>query len=305
MRLLRLDSAAGKILSETVLDDRDPETGDNLQVQVRGLNMPVALPDVLSSDGSSVFMRSQRFDLKGIRQESTPEKRHLFCPTGFLDDTWLHRSYWLYGNSFTSGAGGYSRAGRQNPAGRLLVFDDTRVYGYGRKPDYFRWVTPMDYRLFSARLDAEVVNRPRDGNAQPLPRRGGFFGRRSRGGPAGLTALPNTQFTCEWTQETSLYVGAMVKAGQMLFIAGPQDIVDEDDTIKRIGEAAVQTQLAEQSAIWKGERGAVLQAVSAADGTKLAEYELESPPRWDGMAVANGRLYFSTQDGNVLCMESQ
>ena len=115
--------------------------------------------------------------------------------------------------------------------------------------------------------------------------------------------MPNTQFTCEWTQDTSLYVGAMVKAGQTLFIAGPLDIVDEDDTIKRIGEAAVRPQLAEQSSIWKGERGAVLQAVSAAGGTKLAEYELESLPRWDGMAVANGRLYLSTQDGSVLCME--
>jgi hypothetical protein len=80
--LLRLDPATGKMLSETVLDDRDPETGDNLQVQVRGLDMPVALPDVLSSDGGSVFMRSQRFGLKGMRQASTAEKRHLFCPLG-------------------------------------------------------------------------------------------------------------------------------------------------------------------------------------------------------------------------------
>jgi hypothetical protein len=102
------------------------------------------------------------------------------------------------------------------------VFDDSRVYGYGRKPDYFRWVTPLDYRLFSAKLDAEVVNRPRGGNAQsnPFPRRGGFFRGGFRGGPAGLTALPNTQFTCEWTQDTSLYVAAMVKAGQTLFIRG-------------------------------------------------------------------------------------
>ena len=50
------------------------------------------------------------------------------------------------------------QAGRRTPAGRILVFDESSVYGYGRKPDYFRWVTPLDYRLFAAARDAEVVS---------------------------------------------------------------------------------------------------------------------------------------------------
>ncbi|MEA3224833.1 MAG: PQQ-binding-like beta-propeller repeat protein, partial [Planctomycetota bacterium] len=61
MRLLRLDAKTGRKLSETVLDDRDPESGQNLQARVRGLNMPVALPDILSSDGQNLYMRSQAF----------------------------------------------------------------------------------------------------------------------------------------------------------------------------------------------------------------------------------------------------
>ena len=31
---------------------------------------------------------------------------HLFTPTGFLDDNWMHRSYWVWGKYWSSGAGG-------------------------------------------------------------------------------------------------------------------------------------------------------------------------------------------------------
>jgi len=35
----------------------------------------------------------------------------------------------------------------------------------------------------------------------------------------------------------------------------------------------------------------------------LAEYKLDSPPVFDGMTAANERLYISTRDGRLLCME--
>jgi len=52
-----------------------------------------------------------------------------------------------------------------------------------------------------------------------------------------------------------------------------------------------------------GKKGGILWAVSAADGEKLAEYPLDAPPIFDGMAAANGRLYISTTDGNVVCLK--
>ena len=51
LRLWRLDPGTGRVLSETVMDDRDPATGKTIQTYVSWLNMPTALPDVLSSDG--------------------------------------------------------------------------------------------------------------------------------------------------------------------------------------------------------------------------------------------------------------
>jgi len=40
---------------------------------------------------------------------------------------------------------------------------------------------------------------------------------------------------------------------------------------------------------------------AAADGKKLAEVMLESPPAFDGLAVARERIYVSLQNGLLLC----
>ena len=49
-------------------------------------------------------------------------------------------------------------------------------------------------------------------------------------------------------------------------------------------------------------RGGRLLAVSVTDGKTLADYELASPPVFDGLAAARGRLYLSTKIGEVVCM---
>ena len=51
----------------------------------------------------------------------------------------------------------------------------------------------------------------------------------------------------------------------------------------------------------EGRLGGVLCALQADDGRLLAEYTLDSPPVWNGVAAANARLYLSTRDGRVVC----
>ncbi|MHC4156113.1 MAG: hypothetical protein ACYST6_14495, partial [Planctomycetota bacterium] len=105
-------------------------TGYQRKGSVRGTNMPGALPDVLSCDGQSIYMRHNRFDLEG--QPQNPDVPHLFSSAGFLEDSWWHRTYWQVGTSMGSNYGGWPRAGNQVPAGRLLVLDDESIYGFGR-----------------------------------------------------------------------------------------------------------------------------------------------------------------------------
>jgi hypothetical protein len=87
-------------------------------------------------------------------------------------------------------------------------------------------------------------------------------------------------------------------------IAGPPDLVDEQQAFAQRGDPRVRAALGEQDEALQGRKGALLWVVSASNGKKMAEYRLESLPAWDGMAVARGRLYLSTADGNVLCFGS-
>ena len=55
-----------------------------------------------------------------------------------------------------------------------------------------------------------------------------------------------------------------------------------------------------QDALLDGGEGALLWAVDKKTGERLAEYRLPSLPAWDGLAIAGGRLFVTTEDGAVL-----
>jgi len=532
LRLWRVDLATGQVLSETVLDDRDPATGKDLHAYVSWLNMPVGLPDILSCDGRHVYMRSQAFALDGKPRppESFPRtgeghggasfapppnqdagQAHLFSPTGFLDDSWWHRTYWLYGSRFYSGWSAYYLAGKVVPAGRLLVFDDAHVYGFGRKPQYFRWTTPIEHHLFAAgkttpepmsvlpskavrtgavppaeslvrvhvpksdslnpagkpltveawikaeRADGVVLAHggraqgyamylqqgrphftvragdqggtsaaPQQAGTQPIVGRWchlagvltadkqlelyidgqriatamtptfvpsqpmesidigadsqtevvdyqgttgfegpidevrlyhralgaaemaeraagkeltaadkaglvlaysfddgkavdasgqgnhgsveratvveGKFGWALKFSDAGKSpAAAGNLVNHRWSVDLPLMPRAMVLAGDVLFMAGPPDLVDEDQAAQSLASPATQDSLVEHAAALAGKRGAVLWAVGATDGQRLAEQALDAPPVFDGLAAAAGNLFLVTVDGKVLC----
>jgi hypothetical protein len=432
--------------------------------------------------------------------------QHLFAPMGFLDDTWFHRSYWVFGRSFAGGHGGYYQAGKYTPSGRLLVFDDDNVYGYGRKPEYLKWTTTIEHQLFAsskepppqARSDADekVVGGKRNAaeastmirfgkpaginpTKKPLtveawiqadrpdgvvlahggpavgyalvlqggkpqflvrtkeevtiakskvetvgrwthlvgvlnegkqvklyingklvdevqapsllpsePAQGLEVGADDAGAvgnyksPLGFTGMIDEvrvyhavlsdeeiadhasttdrtptddrrlvlactfeggtaedvsgnghdgelvsalstkgkfgramQFSFRqsqasgsfvehlWAQDVPLMVRAMVKANDKLFIAGPPDLIDEEETFQRTmaRDPNLASQLVQQDEALSGKSGGLMRVVAAADGSTLAEYKLDTLPAWDGMAAANGRLFLSTTDGNVIC----
>jgi hypothetical protein len=298
MRLIQLDAQTGELLSETVLDNKNPETGNDVQELVKWLNMPVGRPDILSSDGQRIYMRSQVFDLQGKRLRMGPalkgpeeatrqseETAHLFCPTGFLDDTSFHRTYWMYGSTWGSGWNGYFEAGKHAPSGKIMCVSDDRAYVFGRLPQYYRWTTPMEFHLYAARKHWERpltgVGAKKVAEAQPV------------------AVGEDSNFL--WSVRVPLLARAMTVAGGTLFVAGPCDVLDEDRARRdRAGEWSAAA-LAQEAAL-AGESGAVLWAVSADDGRKLAEVELQSPPVFDGMAAAGRRLYVSTVAGQVVCL---
>jgi len=308
MRLVRLDPETGRKLSETVLDDLDPSTGKNLQTLIKQKKMPVALPDVLSSDGNYVYMRSQRFNLDGKRAKIEPESQtdqqgyhHVFSPTGLLDDTWFHRSYWIYGKNAGEGWGEWFQPARLVPSGRILCVGDDAVYAYGRHPWYLCNSSVLEYRLFAADKNAAAPAKD-DGSGK---KRGGGIPRDTTDWKS-RSQFPMSRLTkvsFKWIKEQPpMLARAMVLAGDTLFVAGPPDVDNEFAGWGKHLDPRVHARHSGQVAAMEDKMGALLWAVSAADGQKLDEYKLESVPVWDGMAAANGRLYLSTKNGCVQCL---
>ncbi|MCX7049070.1 MAG: PQQ-binding-like beta-propeller repeat protein [Candidatus Sumerlaeota bacterium] len=314
MRLLRLDPQTGRKLSETILDDRNPQTGEDIQKLMKGLDMPVALPDVLSCDGTSVYMRAQRFDLKGARQELGPidakeqtgEGVHLFSRSGFLDDAWWHRSFWMYGKGVSSGYGAWYRPGNLAPAGRLMAFDDAAVYGFDRKPEYMCNASVYEYYLYAANKQTteDRIQRVNAANGKinaASPKKSASSSDWAARKKFSLTELSAAGF--KWAEDKPpIQARAMALADKILFIAGPPDVVDEEQVFATPDDPAIRAKLDEQVAALEGRKGAQILAFSVADGKKLCAFELDSPPTFDGMAAAFGRLYLSCMDGKLICL---
>lgn len=515
LRWYKLNPRTGEKLEEVLIDDKDPETGESLQSHIKTLQMPAGLPDILSSEGGYIFMRSQKFDFNGTRLDIAPisgnaaehgsdqmgDGRHLFAPMGYLDSTMFHRAYWVFGRNFAGGHNGYYQAAKYTPSGRILVADDETVYSFGRKPQYLKWTTTIEHQLFAAtrespRIDPRILRRgggnsniqvknsksldpskkaiaveawvnsdkkngvvvshggPLNGyaliirNNKPvfvvradkkissvagkknvngrwahltgvltedkklqiyvdgilagetkasgliatLPAQAMEIGTDDNGSvgsyatPNGLTGrvdeirvyhgtvtadeiadhfanvsstkTENAQLALSfsfddkkpqdasgnknhgaingvsfasgkfgnavklagrpgrgggtavkpyWTQDIPIIARAMVLADKTLFVAGPEDIVNEEDSFALLvnRDKKIEEQLARQEEIFSGKRGAILQAFSTKDGKTLAKYKIDSLPMWDGMAAANGKIFFSTTDGKIVCFGSK
>ena len=267
--LIALDPQTGEVLSENVVSGRDSETGEQPQDAIDRFDMPGGLPDILSSDGEFVYMRDLKFDDQC--RSCAGGGMHLFSPTGFLDETWWHRSYWLWGPEFQSGWPGWHQAGNTYPAGRLIVFNDETIYGFGR--DFYpqgnagQWATGEKYRLYAASKTLK------DPEPQPEPREV----RRGR------KPYPQSRVQYRWSETIEPEARAMVLAGDTLFVAGPHG-----ETHRSLPA-------------FQGEQGISLQAISTTDGSPTATYKLDSLPVMDGMAAAHGRLYLSTKAGRITC----
>ncbi|MHC4248856.1 MAG: outer membrane protein assembly factor BamB family protein, partial [Planctomycetota bacterium] len=239
IRFLKLDAATGKLLGEVVMDETDPESGKDMHVYVKGMNMAVGLSDVLSFDGEHLYMRSQRIDLEGRRHEIAvadladqgPSGQHMFCQIGFLDDSWFFRGFWTYGRRVSGGYGGWFQAGRLVPAGRILACDGSRVYGYGRTPAHMVNSSVLEHQLFAAEAapDPDAIARVRGANgrmnARSTKKNASSSDWRVR---RAFPVEDQTAARYRWTLEQPSVMGrALAVAGDTLFVAGPPALADE------------------------------------------------------------------------------
>ncbi|NOZ21929.1 MAG: PQQ-binding-like beta-propeller repeat protein [Planctomycetes bacterium] len=267
-----LDVSTGKQIYGTHLSGPDPR---RTKFEATAGRMPGAVPDILTSDGANLYLRhvqldpqlSVQPDAKGMTW-GIKSKSHLLVGSGFLDDTLFNRTVWQYG--------------RYVNRSQLLVFDNEAVYGV-RVYSGISWNAPIyevgeGNLLFSTLLHETPQERKARLAKNPPPKR-----------PKILFRIPYETF--RWHQRVPMRIQAMVLssgagAAKTLFIAGPPDVLDPKDPL----------------AAFEGRKGGLLWTVSAADGKKLGETKLDSPPVFDGMAAAEGRLYISTRAGRLICI---
>jgi outer membrane protein assembly factor BamB len=321
IRLLRLHPATGKLLGETVMNDKDPETGQDMHLvylkKTQGNNMPVAHSDILSCDGRHIWMRSQKITFDGKRleiglqnvEEQNPEDFHIFCQNGFLDDSYFFRSYWTFGRRVTGGYGGWYRAGRLVPSGRILCFDEKRIYGYGRKPEYMVNSSVLEYRIFAADkvVTRQAIDRlrktERDINKHSKYRNASSSDWRLR---HFFPAKDLSAATFQWIlDQPAIIARAMTAVSDKIFIAGPPDLLDERQAFHYPDDPEIKARLKRQAEALDGRAGGQLWVLTKTDGTLIRRYALDTIPVFDGMAAAGESLYITTVDGRVMCLNER
>jgi outer membrane protein assembly factor BamB len=299
IRLYALEPKTGKVLHRVVLEGPIPDVKTARDV---AFYVPGANSDVLVSEGDHVYMRQKKLtaDLQEVPVPVLSSKgeqdvgRHVFSTAGLLDDSWYNRTFWMYAQRWP----GFQLAHQGPKTGQLLVVDQERTYAV--QPFYRRNVhSPLffpgkeGYLVYADRNDNEpqIVGEP--GARKPvewlpqshIPRDGNPGLDTPAFGLDKMIGYTRAEPPL-WAKFLPVRIRAMVKAGPTLFVAGPPDELDPADPY----------------AAFEGRRGARLAALSAADGAELAQVNLESPPVFDGLIAAHGRLYACLEDGTLACL---
>jgi len=225
-----------------------------------GMNAPPANSDILSASGNNIFMRTQAYNLQC--NKTTTQERHLFAANGFLDDSWFYRAFWTYSKSWGNGPGGFSNTGNNNHSGRIMVHDDTNLYGFGRT--IYGWASAFDYKLYKT---------------------------------SQMTGISGGKIF-DWYIDIPILVRCIVKAGDKLCIAGPNALYNETDLVQTLDKTNPQPLItAQQSDEWS--QSSELLVISTNDGTIESQITLGFAPVWDGMAVMDNFLFISGKDGSL------
>ena len=232
-------------------------------------SMDGATTDVLVGDGSSVYLRQMRFNGDLLRQKE--RGLHLFSTARLLDGAENHRSHWVLGT------GDFSRI----PVAYSWIVYNPNRHGSHIVPSYGLMLSFDESTVWGVRrvgggyeLFGQANQAPSTSNEPPPD-----FRREENGSVAAVN----------WSTKLDMRPRAMLHAAGLLAIGGMPEPQEGSPL----------------APFYDGQEGGVLRIVSAADGEEVSQTKLDFPPVWDGMAAAGGRLYMSTADGTVHCLEGR
>ena len=300
-----LDPRSGNVVHYSHVEQPRPDLSKDIgeHFAMDGSNI-----DILTTDGKHVFCLQEMFDAKlnfiptgwntryGDRYLG---EDHLIATGGMLDDTGFNRLFWSYGNRWP----GFYFLLMAPKSGNLLVFDSENTWatkwfvernihsplfypqttgyllfcdkntsrpflvGDDDAPEPIQWLPETLMRPYN--YDGHFITNRHDNFTVEVDKGAGF----TRGAPA------------VWQHYLPVRIQAMALSGDTLFAAGPPDVLNPKDPLGAL----------------EGRQGGVLMAIDPTTGERLWQTRIPSPPRFDGMSVANGRLYISAVDGTMTC----
>ena len=289
MFLFKLDARSGKVLAQVRLNDRDPVTGiePNENAKNRYLS-PAVLPDILSSDGTFIFIRHEQFDLNLARMAEEEKTPHVLCSIGFADDSWWQRTCQMYTTAAGSGFG-WGGLNSVVPAGRVIALDGDNVLGFGRTLPYdpfdnFAGLNMKRYHIFSM-PKKPVVKRTQYETVD--------WGERVKERTQDIAMHT-------WSRDVAVRARALLVAGDRMVLAGPRNVLYgvKPKAIEE-GRRAIR----ENVDAFTGMEDGLLEIVATKDGKTLGTVKLDSPPVYHGLIAADGALFMTTTAGTVVRLQ--
>jgi outer membrane protein assembly factor BamB len=229
--------------------------------------------DILVGDGNIMHLRGMVFDMKTLKmidigkrfiERAAPAKNQ----TNFQTSLTMALGGFL-DDSFFNGSFWYYNDKTAN----ILSLDEENLYGVNiYSKNSFKSSSHVNFhpgkqtiKLFAARLNAAS----------------------SRGGTAKRRSKEARVVGALWSSTIPIKAKSLVVGSDRLYLAGVRDKVDKEDPW----------------AHFEGRMGGLITVHSKKDGNLARTIELESPPVFDGLASAGGKLFVSCRDGSVLCFE--
>ncbi len=235
----------------------DPVTGKVLAEgndNVMGTKLPTnpspgMLSDLLVSHGEHIYMRTSQIQLTPsgfhVVRDTTPQKGGPGTPVTSLD----YKNVLMASDGMLEPTWNHREGFLMNRVrGQAMVCDGDNIY-HVQIFAHWRHSAPFEPGHGNVSLAARTV----DGKAQ------------------------------KWSAQLPIRVTSLVAAGDLLFAAGPVDVVDPKDPWGG----------------YEGRKGAKLVVCSKTDGKQLAMLDLPAVPAYDGMSAAGGSLYVALADGSV------
>ena len=262
--LYSLDAKTGKKINQERLHGPFDEDEHPIIERSHHNDMAGAKSSILCANGDQIYLSHRAFDKDLSEIPEHKIRGHIMPSAGFLDDQLFHRSLWTFGRRM-----GIS----ERPDGDVLVLDDDRLYchvGHGSGRGAGTTFLEQGYAIFGGTVEEVSWTESRKPEKfVDMDGKTSFF--RIKG---------------DWKSTINLAPRAMIKAGEYLYVAGTvhQYPPEQDDPWGAV----------------EGRKGNMLEVYKEEE--KVLSLELDGFPVWDGMAAANGKLFISLMNGDLLCL---